>query len=91
MSMAEEWCSNSAWSGICRRPARRLDVSSGICSEGGRVSRKTQLEGEVQSLRECYSRQIAGTELRCEKVLIEKDEEMSRWYKEQKTEMKRFN
>jgi len=48
------------------------------------------LKKEVQSLRDVYSRQMSCIEMRCERMLQEKDDERNAWWKEKKGEIRRM-
>lgn len=51
------------------------------------AARAKRLEQELSDLREAYARKIANTELRCEEQMREKDEEMRKWYREQRADI----
>mmetsp|Transcript_8165 Transcript_8165/g.18245 ORF Transcript_8165/g.18245 Transcript_8165/m.18245 type:complete len:394 (+) Transcript_8165:100-1281(+) len=60
-------------------------VHHGFPSTGGASAlRMRQLEGELQSLRDMYAQKIARTEMKCESLLQEKDQELATWRAENK-------
>lgn len=72
------------------RHARKLE--SQRCELGDRELRRQneQLRRELGSLQEMYSRHISNTEIKCEQLLREKDDERTGWYKDRKIEMKKM-
>lgn len=49
-----------------------------------------RLRQELQSLRDMYAKHTAYTELKCDRLLREKDQECTDWYKERKLEIKKM-
>lgn len=53
------------------------------------VSQNAQLRDELQSLRDMYAKHTAYTELKCERMLREKDQECVEWYKSRQLDIQR--
>lgn len=73
-----------------RRRQQYRSAATGANGDGALQLRARHLEEELQSLREAYARKIASTELRCEQLLREKDDEKAVWYREKKSDITRL-
>lgn len=52
------------------------------------LTQNSRLQEELQSLRDMYAKHTAYTELKCDRLLREKDHECAEWYKLRKLEIK---
>jgi len=72
------------------KPRAAPPLTNAVLEEERRssVSRVKRLEEELSSLKEMYARKIANTELKCERLMQEKDDERDAWYKMKKQEIR---
>lgn len=68
-------------------PVERSDGTAESEERRSAQLKARRLEEELQDLREAYARKIANVELKCERLLREKDDASSAWYKERKQEI----